>query len=123
MAIGWLWAIILAVGMVFQRESPRYDIRHGHIDNARKTFALSNGVPIDHIVVNTEIREIQAALDIEMANKASKKWSDAFTAPAMKYRLALGVALQMFQQLTGANYFFYCKSQHIVFLLAALTLI
>jgi hypothetical protein len=30
-----------------------------------------------------------------------------FKAPRMAYRIFLGMALQMFQQLTGANYFFY----------------
>jgi len=30
-----------------------------------------------------------------------------FSAPRMGYRILLGVVLQMFQQLTGANYFFY----------------
>ena len=35
-------------------------------------------------------------------------WVDLmFQAPRMPYRIVLGVVLQAFQQLTGANYFFY----------------
>jgi Sugar (and other) transporter len=35
------------------------------------------------------------------------RWWEAFTAPRMLYRIALGMSLQSLQQLTGANYFFY----------------
>jgi len=107
MAVGWLWAIILAGGMLLQRESPRYAYRHGRTDEARKTFALSYGVPEDHVVINDEIRDVEEKLHAERQQKANKKWSDAFTAPAMPRRILLGMGLQMFQQLTGANYFFY----------------
>lgn len=34
-------------------------------------------------------------------------WIEMFQGPRMSYRIILGVALQVFQQLTGANYFFY----------------
>ena len=37
--------------------------------------------------------------------------ADMVRAPKMAYRLALGIALQMFQQLTGANFFF-CRLLH-----------
>ena len=32
------------------------------------------------------------------------EWIHMFRAPKMAHRIALGMALQMFQQLTGANY-------------------
>ena len=34
-------------------------------------------------------------------------WYNMFFAPRMAYRIALGMGLQILQQLTGANYFFY----------------
>jgi len=53
------------------------------------------------------MRDIEEKLQEERSGAATKSWKSAFTAPAMPRRLLLGVVLQMFQQLTGANYFFY----------------
>ncbi|THC98704.1 hypothetical protein EYZ11_001838 [Aspergillus tanneri] len=79
LGITFLWGLLLGIGIILFPESPRYDYRHGRIDQAKKTMSRLYGVPEHH-----------------RAN-----------GPRMPYRIALGVALQAFQQLTGANYFFY----------------
>jgi SP family sugar:H+ symporter-like MFS transporter len=107
MGIGFIWSFLMMVGILFMQESPRWDYRHGNIDNARHTIALSYGVPEEHPHVQTEIREIEEKLEAERAGGEHHPWYEIFTGPRMMYRTLLGITLQMLQQLTGANYFFY----------------
>jgi len=106
MGIGFLWPTLMAVGICFLRESPRWDYRNGKIDRARVTAAKSYGVSEEHWEVKREMREIKEKLDAE--NQGGKhSIIEVFTGPRMAYRTFLGMTLQMFQQLTGANFFFY----------------
>lgn len=53
-----------------------------------------------------QLDEMKSAIDFESKIKAG--WLDCFKPQRMSlYRTLLGMTLQMFQQLTGANYFFY----------------
>ncbi|KAL5049070.1 hypothetical protein BDW71DRAFT_195553 [Aspergillus fruticulosus] len=105
LGLTFVFALILGLGMAMFPESPRFNYRHGKIDNARTTMARLYGVPENHVVIIRELAEIQAQLDSE--KEQSQKWTEFITAPRMVYRLILGVVLQALQQLTGANYFFY----------------
>ncbi|KAK5138321.1 hypothetical protein LTR08_003382 [Meristemomyces frigidus] len=107
LGIGFAWPLIMAVGICFLRESPRWDYRNGKVDAARTTIALSYGVPENNWEVVREMREIKDKFDAEMAGGGKHKFYEVFTAPRMGYRVLLGVTLQALQQLTGANYFFY----------------
>jgi SP family sugar:H+ symporter-like MFS transporter len=107
MGIGFIWPLIMGVGILFLRESPRWDYRHGNIDNARATIAISYGVSEDHPEVIREIKEIKEKLDAENAGGGKHPWYEIFTGPKMLYRTLLGIALQALQQLTGANFYFY----------------
>jgi SP family sugar:H+ symporter-like MFS transporter len=104
MGVGYIWALILGGGMLFMPESPRYDIKNGNADRAFDTMTKFYGVSRTHRVVAIETKEINAALE---AASGDHPWYETFTAPRMLYRVLLGMALQSFQQLTGANYFFY----------------
>ncbi|KAI9831471.1 MAG: hypothetical protein M1819_005070 [Sarea resinae] len=106
MGIGFIWAGILGIGILFFPESPRYAFRNGRIDEARKTMAGVYGVPENHRQVHIEMREIQEKLDTEQIG-GEHKWYEIFTGPRMLYRTMLGIGLQALQQLTGANFFFY----------------
>lgn len=101
-----LWAILLGVSVLFMPESPRYAYRVGRVEEARKNMARLNGVPVDHPLINEEIREIEEKLIAERAG-GDHPWYEIFTGPRMLYRTLLGMVLQAGQQLTGANYFFY----------------
>jgi MFS transporter, SP family, sugar:H+ symporter len=102
MGIGFIWSAIMAVGILFLRESPRWDYRHGKIDRARTTIAKSYGVPENHRVVIHEINEIREKLELENAGGKKHKYYEIVTGPRMLYRILLGMTLQMLQQLTGA---------------------
>ena len=106
MGISFLWVLILGFGIIFFPESPRYDYRHGRVEEAKRTMTKLYGVSDNHRVVAEELAEMKEKYDEEMLHQNSKWW-EMFTGPRMAYRIALGVSLQALQQLTGANYFFY----------------
>lgn len=106
MGIGFIFPVLMIVGICFLRESPRWEYRHGKIDSARLTVAKSYGVPEDHYEVQRELREIKEKLEAENVG-GSHPFYEVFTGPRMLYRVLLGCILQSLQQLTGANFFFY----------------
>ena len=107
MGVGFIFPFIMAGGIMFLDESPRWDYRKSRIDRARTTIAHSYSVPINHWEVNREMREIKEKFDAENAGGGKHPFYEVFTGPRMAYRLTLGVTLQALQQLTGANFFFY----------------
>ncbi|PYI01595.1 monosaccharide transporter [Aspergillus sclerotiicarbonarius CBS 121057] len=106
MGVTYIWAIILGVGISLFPESARYDYRHGREEKAASTLSKMYGIPRNHRMLKLEIDEIHQKFEEEKA-RGQITWSQLFRAPRMGYRVAVGVALQALQQLTGANYFFY----------------
>lgn len=104
LGLTFLFALILGGGMIFFPESPRYEFRHGKVDSARSTLAKLYGIPENHVRIIQEMNEIREQFEAE---SEGQKWHEFITAPRMFYRIALGMALQSLQQLSGANYFFY----------------
>ncbi|KAI5121771.1 hypothetical protein M0805_009582 [Coniferiporia weirii] len=131
--IGFIWAFILGVGILFMPESPRWSARHGRPDAARSAIAKVRAIPEDHPIVDNELEEILNSLEVEegiakdlLAQGEVKKIDDPHVAhmrgtrgwfacfqgfragsSRVGYRTLLGMSLQSLQQLTGANYFFY----------------
>ncbi|GKT43459.1 hexose transporter 2 [Colletotrichum spaethianum] len=107
--LGWLWTIILGVGILAFPETPRFDYRMGNIERAKSTLCRVYGAPENHYSIHVQLEEIESKLRAESTIKgnAVQEFTGMFKAPRMAYRIALGCCLQMFQQLTGANYFFY----------------
>ena len=103
MGIGYIWALILGVGILFLPESPRQDWNTGKQVRARTTMAKYYGVDEAHPVIENETNEIEKVMQ---ATQGDHPWYEAVTGPRMMYRVLLAMALQMLQQLTGANYFF-----------------
>ncbi|KAJ5717022.1 hypothetical protein N7488_002668 [Penicillium malachiteum] len=106
LGITYVWALILGVGMIFFPESPRYDYRHNKVEQALDNLSKIYGVPRNHRALQIEFDEIKQKYEEEVRN-GQVTWVQLFKAPTMSYRVAVGVALQALQQLTGANYFFY----------------
>ncbi|KAE8150473.1 monosaccharide transporter [Aspergillus avenaceus] len=106
MGVTYIWAIILGFGMALFPESPRYDYRHGKTDRAVNTMSKMYGIPRNHRALKLEFEEIKQKYEEEV-QRGQASWFSLFRAPRMGYRVAVGVALQALQQLTGANYFFY----------------
>lgn len=113
MGITYIWAAILGIGMLFFPESPRYDYRHGNVEKAMNTLSKVYGIPRNHRALHIEFEEIRQKHEEEQRS-GKVTWIQMFRAPTMSYRIAVGVALQALQQLTGANYFFYYVSFEIL---------
>ncbi|KAF2502458.1 MFS monosaccharide transporter-like protein [Lophium mytilinum] len=108
MGLSFVVAAILGVGIIFFPDTPRYDYRRGKTEKAQHTMSHIYGVPENHWSVHHELDEIRIKLEAESQKGSSfHEWYSMFYAPKMFYRIVLGMLLQMFQQLTGANYFFY----------------
>jgi SP family sugar:H+ symporter-like MFS transporter len=104
MGIGFIWALILGLGIMLLPESPRHDWNRDKQARARTTMAKFYGVPEHHQLIDNETAEIEK---VRIASSGDHPWYEAITGPRMFYRVALAMGLQMLQQLTGANYFFY----------------
>ncbi|KAF8658186.1 hypothetical protein AX16_002108 [Volvariella volvacea WC 439] len=108
--LGLIWPALLSFGILFMPESPRWLAAHGKIEAAKHSLARSAGVKRGDVAaeqyVQNELDEIVASVEHERRVKGG--WVDCFR-PRRKvlYRTLLGMGLQSFQQLTGANYFFY----------------
>jgi len=106
--LGWIFCSILGVGILFLPETPRYAYRKGRKEEAKKTMSRVYGAPPNHYSIYTEMEEIEAKFQAESKKgNLLTEWYDMVYTPRMGYRILLGILLQMFQQLTGANYFFY----------------
>lgn len=87
-------------------ESPRYAYRLGREEEARQTMGRLYGVDPYSALIDFEIQEIEAKIQVEKGH-GHHPWHEIFTGPRMLYRTVLGMVLQAGQQLTGANFFFY----------------
>ena len=106
MGIGFLWAMVLGGGILLFPETPKHNFRKGKPEEAKRTMTKLLGVGDNHRKVALELNEMKEALEAEQAG-GKHPWWEVLTGPRMAYRTILGIALQAFQQLTGANFFFY----------------
>lgn len=103
MGVGFIWPLVLGIGILFFPESPRYAYRKGRVEEARTTMTKFYGVSENHREVQREFGEIKEKHDLEVS-LGKRPWIELITGPRMAYRTALGIVLQALQQLTGANF-------------------
>lgn len=110
------WAVILAVGLFFLPDSPRYFVKRGKLDKARDALVRVRGQPPTSQYIETELTEIVANAEIEARAIPTGTWYASWAAcfsgslfdPASNLRRTiLGTSLQMMQQWTGVNFIFY----------------
>jgi len=107
LGLGFAWALFMIVAMLMVPESPRYLIKVGKIDEAKRSIATSNKVSVDDPAVQAEVDLLNSGIQVEaIAGEAT--WLELFsTKGKILPRVILGIMIQSLQQLTGANYFFY----------------
>lgn len=109
-ALQFVWAGILGLGLFFLPESPRYFVKKGKMEAAAKALASVRGQPIESRGIQAELAEIQANYEYEVQVSAAS-WLDCFRGglkgSGNLRRVLIGIFMQMFQQWTGVNFIFY----------------
>ncbi|EMD97454.1 hypothetical protein COCC4DRAFT_75117 [Bipolaris maydis ATCC 48331] len=115
-AVQFLWAIILAVGLALLPESPRFWVKKGKLDKAANALGRVRGQPTDSEYIQDELAEIIANHEYEMSvvpqTSYLGSWMACFEGKIAKpssnaRRTTLGIFMQAMQQLTGINFIFY----------------
>ena len=118
-AIQLIWAIILAFGLFFLPESPRYFVKKGNLEKAANVLSRLRGQPHGSEYIQQELAEIVANHEYELSVIPDKgywgTWLNCFRGglrnPSSNLRRTiLGTSLQMMQQWTGVNFIFYFVS-------------
>lgn len=103
----FIWAFILAVGLFFLPESPRYYVKCGRMEDALRSLERVRGQPGTNPAIQAELAEIKANFEYEK-QIASTSWADCFKGGMSRrgnlHRVIMGTCLQMFQQWTGINF-------------------
>lgn len=111
-----LWALILATGLFFLPESPRYFVKKGSLDRATQSLSRLRGEPEGSEYIQQELAEIIANHEYELKvipqGSYFSSWfncfsGDLFNPSSNLRRTILGTSLQMMQQWTGVNFVFY----------------
>lgn len=111
LGLGNIWAVIVVIGVHFMPESPVFLINQmGNAAMAKQSFAKMNNLNIEDPKVNEHI--LKLVLNHENAKEISNssrntKLEFVFGEPKLGLRLFIGIMVMAFQQLSGANYFFY----------------
>jgi len=114
-AIQFACGIILAIGLFLLPESPRYFVKCGKIEQARRSLAILRGQPSDSEYIETELAEI--VVNAEYERKVTPNttyfstWANCFSGSIWQpqsnlRRTILGTSLQMMQQWTGVNFIY-----------------
>ncbi|KDR80674.1 hypothetical protein GALMADRAFT_241049 [Galerina marginata CBS 339.88] len=107
-ALQFAWAAILAGGMFFLPESPRWLIKRGRDADAAAALSRLTGAPAGSPEVEGELEEIRLNYEEEM-KLGESSYADLFKFNKNKiaYRTLTGIFIQAWQQLTGINFIFY----------------
>merc|ERR1712072_1194683 len=112
----FIFGLVLGVSLFFLPDSPRYYVKRGRVEKARKALSSVRGQPQDSEYVEAELAEIIANEEYERSVIPSAgffdSWANCFKGSLFKQssnirRTILGTSLQMMQQWTGVNFIFY----------------
>ncbi|KAH7377429.1 general substrate transporter [Cadophora sp. MPI-SDFR-AT-0126] len=115
-AIQWIWALMLAFGLAFLPESPRYFVKKGLLEKAADSLMQVRGQPVESEYIQAELAEIVANHEYELIAIPQagyfSSWASCFTGSIFDSgsnlrRTFVGTSAQMMQQWTGINFIFY----------------
>ncbi|KJX99628.1 high affinity glucose transporter RGT2 like protein [Zymoseptoria brevis] len=109
-AIQFLWALIICIGLFFLPETPRFLIKQDKYEAAAKALAKLRRLPPDHPAIVDELSEVDANHRYELSI-AKASYGECFRGTVFK-RLLTGCLLQALQQLSGVNFIFYYGTKY-----------
>jgi sugar porter (SP) family MFS transporter len=96
LGLGGVPGVILAVGMFFLPETPRWLAGHGHPDRARAALRQLRGSGVD---IEDEVRQLRSDLGSTPQALPENRLGHA----ARRLPMIVGIGLAVFQQVTGIN--------------------
>lgn len=94
---------IMAFGLLFAKESPRYLARSGKTEQALINLAYYRRSTVDDPEVRAEMAEIEATILEEREARAGLGWKEAFFGPGQWIRFVIAFAIFCLQQFAGQN--------------------
>jgi sugar porter (SP) family MFS transporter len=107
LALQFIWAGILLLGLVLLPETPRYLIKRGLHAAAASSLSRLRRLDITHPALIEELAEIEANHEYELSLGPSTYKDVFFGSPRLGRRTFTGCGLQILQQLSGCNFIFY----------------
>ena len=102
-AISAFFSIVILSTIMFFPESPRWLLRQGRADEARKTLAAFKGLAEYSPEIEAELTGIELSLEENPASKTTLKDLFKMGEDKLAYRFGLCILLQFFQQMSGTN--------------------
>lgn len=113
LGVQFAWSIIICIGMFILPETPRFLIKKGKEQQAKKSLKFLRRLSLEDPALLMEYEEIRASYEYEMSlEKAS--YVECFKGTIGK-RVFTGITLQSLQQLVGVNFIFYYVSRAAAF--------
>ncbi|CAG8878815.1 unnamed protein product [Penicillium nalgiovense] len=78
-AIQFAWALVLAIGLFYLPESPRYYVKKGRVEDAANSLARLRGQPRDSAFIDAELTEIVANEQYERSIIPTSGWVSSWT--------------------------------------------
>jgi hypothetical protein len=94
---------IMAIGLIWAKESPRYLAHAGKSEQALKNLAYYRGTTVESPYVRAEMAEIEAQLIEERESRAGLGWKEAFFGPGNFIRFVIAAVIFLLQQFSGQN--------------------
>lgn len=107
LALQFVWAGVLFLGLMLLPETPRYLIKRGLHTAAASSLSRLRRLDITHPALIEELAEIEANHEYELSLGPATYKDVFFGSPHLGRRLLTGCVLQMLQQLSGCNFIFY----------------
>ncbi|CZR55222.1 probable RCO3 glucose transporter [Phialocephala subalpina] len=107
LAMQFVWAGVLLLGLILLPETPRYLIKRGLDNAAALSLSRLRRLDITHPALVEELAEIKANHEYELSLGPSTYHDCFFGSPSLGRRTMTGSGLQVLQQLSGCNFIFY----------------
>lgn len=93
---------LMLFGLFFLKESPRWLVKQGRHEEALASLAYIRNEPTHSESVQTEMAEIRASLEEELAATEGVTWREVLR-KGSRYRFFLAFCLMFWQQFSGTN--------------------